>query len=87
MIGAYVCCWLIPCKTQVQPNRTRGGDVPALDLSDFGDGHDAFACMGVGCESDDRKGFVGEGCETITTTFILKSTTGDIVISLLQGFM
>ena len=24
-----------------------------------GDGHDAFACVGVGYESDDRKGFVG----------------------------
>ena len=28
-------------------------------FGDFGDGHDGIACMGVGCESDDRKGFVG----------------------------
>ena len=28
-------------------------------FSDFGIYHDAFACMGVGRESDDRKGFVG----------------------------
>ena len=37
-IGAYVCCWLIPCKTQVQPDRMRGRDVQDLDIGPgFGD--------------------------------------------------
>ena len=31
--------------------------------SDCGDGYDAFAWVGVGCELDDRKDFVGCGME------------------------
>ena len=63
MIDAWFCYWLIVCKTSVQSNRMQERDVHALHLragfGDFGDGHDGIACMGVGCESDDRKGFVG----------------------------
>jgi len=37
--------------------------VQALDLSpgfsDFGDGHDAFTCGGVGFESEGRNDFLG----------------------------
>ena len=50
MIDAWFCYWLIVCKTSVQSNRMQERDVHALHLragfGDFGDGHDAFACVG-----------------------------------------
>ena len=41
--------------------RNRYVQAPYLSpgFSDFGIYHDAFACLGVGCESDDQKGFMG----------------------------
>ena len=62
-IDTWACCWLSTCKTGVQPDRMQKRYVQALYLSpgfgDFGDGHDAFACVGGQAESGGRKGFMG----------------------------
>ena len=65
-IDAWACCWLITCKTSVQPNRMRKRDFTGSGLTcrswwlrNFGIYHIGIACMGAGYKSDGWKGVRG----------------------------